>query len=597
MALGASVQRDRAQERKRLDVTRTEFSKKKSSVLKFSVWSGVRKLYYYFYLSSLNRESDSSTTASGTMKTKVSVHWFRHGLRLHDNPALLESITDCDKFYAIFIHDGQTAGLHRAGYNRVRFLCESLQDLDQQLREVGGQLYVFEGNVCDVIKMLHRETGMSRLTMEQDCEAIWYQRDEEAQRLCEELGIEMVEHISHTLWDPFQIIHANGGTPPLTYEMFLQVASALGRPPRPSPTPDWSDVMFGELMDMQPKNITLFPKAPRAEDLGFFANNGESSVYVGGETAALKHMEARLLVEENAFRDGYILPNQVNPDLTGPPMSMSAALRFGCLSVRRFYWAVQDVYQNLYKGQPPPTSSLTAQLIWREFFYCMSADNPKFDRMEGNPICIQIPWYDDEERLKAWEEGRTGYPFIDACMRQLLKEGWIHHVGRTAVSCFLTRGDLRISWEKGLEVFLKYLLDADWSVCAGNWMWVSSSAFERQLDCSSCICPVNYGRRIEPTGDYIRRYVPELAKYPVEYIYEPWKAPKFIQEAAGCIVGRDYPHRIVKHEQASRENKKMMEGIRRQLQQAPPPHCCPSHIKETRRFLRLSDNCFHNLMR
>ncbi|XP_066948618.1 cryptochrome-1-like isoform X4 [Macrobrachium rosenbergii] len=526
---------------------------------------------------------------------KTSVHWFRHGLRIHDNPALLQSICNSDKFYAVFIFDGETAGTKLAAYNRIRFLTEALGDLDNYFRKQGSQLHVFKGDPVEIFRMLHKSCGISRLTFEQDCEAIWNKRDDAVRHLCEELGIDLVECTSHTLWNPFDIIKANGGQPPLTYEMFLHVSSLLGLPPRPSPYPDWSDVLFGEITDGLAGKVGLCPKIPTPEELGFFQECEEACPYVGGETAALKHLEERLRVEEDAFRDGYILPNQVNPDILGPPMSMSAALRFGCLSVRKFFWEVQEVYFKLHKGLPPPSHSLTAQLIWREFFYCMSANNPKYDKMKGNPICIDIPWYEDEEHFNAWKDGRTGYPFIDASMRQLRKEGWIHHVCRTAVACFLTRGDLWISWEKGLQVFLKYLIDADWSVSAGNWMWVSSSAFERQLDCSTCICPVNYGRRVEPTGDYIRRYVPELANFPQEYIFEPWLAPLEVQKKHNCIIGKDYPERVVIHEVASKENRKMMEDISQRMKEAPP-HCCPSNVKETRLFLRLPQSCYHNVL-
>ncbi|XP_042235511.1 cryptochrome-1-like isoform X2 [Homarus americanus] len=525
---------------------------------------------------------------------KASVHWFRHGLRLHDNPALLESIKDTEKFYAVFIHDGHTAGTNITGYNRLNFLTETLNSLDEQLREVGSQLFVFKGNPTEIFRILHKEAGITRITCEQDCEAIWNKRDGDVRNLCQELGMDFVERISHTLWDPFKIIENNGGQPPLTYEMFLQVAQTLGLPPRPCPDPDWSNVLFGEISDELAAKLKLCPHVPKPEELGCTKKNGECPVYVGGEHPALLHLADRLRVEEEAFQDGYILPNQVNPDLLGPPMSMSAALRFGCLSVRKFYWDIQDVYVKMYEGESPPSHSLTAQLIWREYFYCMSANNPKFDQMKENPICIDIPWYDSKEKLSAWEEGRTGYPFIDACMRQLHKEGWIHHVCRTAVACFLTRGDLWISWEAGLKVFYKYLIDADWSVSAGNWMWVSSSAFERQLDCSTCICPVNYGRRVEPTGDYIRRYVPELASMPQEYIFEPWKAPRKLQKKVKCIIGRDYPERIVIHEEVSRINRKMMKEISLKLKREMP-HCCPSNPDEIKKFLRLPTTCYHNV--
>ena len=161
--------------------------------------------------------------------------------------------------------------------------------------------------------------------------------------------------------------------------------------------------------------------------------------------------------------------------------------------------------------------------------------------------------------------GRTGYPFIDAGIKQLYTEGWIHHIVRNALACFLTRGDLWLNWEEGLNMFLKYLLDADWSVCAGNWMWVSSSAFEQVFNCSSCLDPGTYGRRSDPWGEYVKKYIPELASYPVEFIYEPWKAPRAVQEKAGCVVGKDYPERIVIHDEVVSYNTNLMKKIQREL--------------------------------
>lgn len=117
-------------------------------------------------------------------------------------------------------------------------------------------------------------------------------------------------------------------------------------------------------------------------------------------------------------------------------------------------------------------------------------------------MCLQIPWTMNPVLLKRWEEGQTGFPWIDAIMVQLQQEGWIHHLARHAVGCFLTRGDLWISWEEGMKVFERWLLDAEWSLNAGNWMWLSCSAFFQQF--FNCICPVGFGRKLDPNGDYVR---------------------------------------------------------------------------------------------
>lgn len=242
----------------------------------------------------------------------------------------------------------------------------------------------------------------------------------------------------------------------------------------------------------------------------------------GGETQALRHLEERLKVEENAFKNGYYLPNQAIPNILGTSKSMSAHLRFGCLSVRRFYWEVHDLFEKVQQNYGYGLSAgahITGQLIWREYFYTMSVNNPYYDRMDGNEICLNIPWAKPcQEQLTKWKIGQTGFPLIDAAMRQLLAEGWLHHCLRNTVATFLTRGGLWQCWEHGLQHFLKYLLDADWSVCAGNWMWVSSSAFEKLLDSSICTCPVALAKRLDPEGEYIKQYVPELQGIPKEYM-------------------------------------------------------------------------------
>lgn len=183
--------------------------------------------------------------------------------------------------------------------------------------------------------------------------------------------------------------------------------------------------------------------------------------------------------------------------------------------------------------------------------------------MESNPICVQIPWDRNPEALAKWAEGRTGFPWIDAIMMQLRQEGWIHHLARHAIACFLTRGDLWISWEEGMKVFEELLLDADWSVNAGSWMWLSCSSFFQQF--FHCYCPVGFGQRTDPNGDYIRRYLPILRGFPAKYIYDPWNAPEGVQKAAKCIIGVHYPKPMVNHAEASRLNIERMKQIYQQL--------------------------------
>lgn len=240
---------------------------------------------------------------------------------------------------------------------------------------------------------------------------------------------------------------------------------------------------------------------------------------------------------------------------------LSPYLRFGCLSTRLFYYQLTDLYKKIKKTCPP--LSLHGQLLWREFFYCCATKNPNFDKMTGNPICVQIPWDKNPEALAKWANGQTGYPWIDAIMSQLREEGWIHHLARHAVACFLTRGNLWISWEEGMKVFEELLLDADWSVNAGMWLWLSCSSFFQQF--FHCYCPVKFGRKADPNGDYIRKYIPALKNFPSKYIHEPWVASEAIQKSAKCIIGKDYPRAMINHVVASRNNMERMKQVYQQL--------------------------------
>lgn len=177
-------------------------------------------------------------------------------------------------------------------------------------------------------------------------------------------------------------------------------------------------------------------------------------------------------------------------------------------------------------------------------------------RMEDNPYCRNVPWSSDAKMLTAWKEGKTGYPWIDACMAQLRTEGWIHHLGRHAVACFLTRGDLWQSWTEGADHFEGELLDADYALNNFNWMWLSCSGFFYQY--FRCYSPIAFQKKNDANGDYIRKWVPELADLPAKYIYEPWKAPLDVLNRAGVKLGKNYPRPIVDHAVVSKENMNKM---------------------------------------
>nr|XP_015198002.1 PREDICTED: cryptochrome-1-like isoform X1 [Lepisosteus oculatus] len=487
-----------------------------------------------------------------------SIHWFRKGLRLHDNPALKEAIRGASTVRCVYFLDPWFAGSSNLGVNRWRFLLQCLEDLDANLRKLNSRLFVIRGQPANVFPRLFKEWKISRLTFEYDSEPFGKERDAAIKKLAKEAGVEVIVKISHTLYDLDRIIELNGGQPPLTYKRFQTLISRMDPPELP--VDPLSEVFMGKCVTPVSDDHGDKYGVPSLEELGFDTEGLPSAVWPGGETEALTRIERHL--ERKAWVANFERPRMNANSLLASPTGLSPYLRFGCLSCRLFYFKLTDLYRKVKKNSSPPLS-LYGQLLWREFFYTAATTNPRFDKMEGNPICVRIPWDRNSEALAKWAEAKTGFPWIDAIMTQLRQEGWIHHLARHAVACFLTRGDLWISWEEGMKVFEELLLDADWSVNAGSWMWLSCSSFFQQF--FHCYCPVGFGRRTDPNGDYIRRYLPVLRGFPAKYIYDPWNAPDSVQNAAKCVIGVHYPKPMVNHAEASRLNIERMKQIYQQL--------------------------------
>ncbi|XP_014255348.1 cryptochrome-1-like isoform X2 [Cimex lectularius] len=489
------------------------------------------------------------------MTEKNTVHWFRKGLRLHDNPSLRQALKGAKTFRCIFILDPWFAGASNVGINKWRFLLQCLEDIDRSLRNLNSRLFVIRGQPADILPKLLKEWGTTCLSFEEDPEPFGRVRDQNIIVMCKSMNIGVVTSVAHTLYKLEKIIEKNGGKAPLTYRQFQSIISSLEAPPHPEPTVtlSWIGSATSLLSDDHDEKYGI----PTLEELGFDTEGLLPSVWHGGESEALSRLERHL--ERKAWVASFGRPKMTPQSLLPSQTGLSPYLRFGCLSTRLFYYELNE----LYKRKAVPPLSLHGQILWREFFYCAATRNPNFDRMIGNPICVQIPWDKNPEALAKWANGQTGFPWIDAIMTQLREEGWIHHLARHAVACFLTRGDLWISWEEGMKVFDELLLDADWSVNAGMWMWLSCSSFFQQF--FHCYCPVKFGRKADPNGDYIRKYLPVLKNIPTKYIHEPWNCPESVQKAAKCIIGIDYPRPMLNHSVVARHNTERMKQVYQRL--------------------------------
>uniref|UniRef100_A0A2M4CYL9 Putative deoxyribodipyrimidine photolyase/cryptochrome n=1 Tax=Anopheles darlingi TaxID=43151 RepID=A0A2M4CYL9_ANODA len=519
----------------------------------------------HHHLQQQQQQQQQHPTA-GKLRDKHTVHWFRKGLRLHDNPALREGVRGATSFRCVFVIDPWFAGSSNVGINKWRFLLQCLDDLDRNLRKLNSRLFVIRGQPADALPKLFKEWGTTCLTFEEDPEPFGRVRDHNISEMCKELGIEVISAASHTLYNLERIIEKNGGRAPLTYHQFQAIIASMDAPPQPETTITL-EAIGGATTPLYDDHDDKYG-VPTLEELGFETEALRPPVWIGGETEALARLERHL--ERKAWVASFGRPKMTPQSLLASQTGLSPYLRFGCLSTRLFYYQLTDLYKKIKKACPP--LSLHGQLLWREFFYCAATKNPTFDKMAGNPICVQIPWDRNSEALAKWASGQTGFPWIDAIMTQLREEGWIHHLARHAVACFLTRGDLWISWEEGMKVFEELLLDADWSVNAGMWMWLSCSSFFQQF--FHCYCPVKFGRKADPNGDYIRRYLPVLKNFPTRFIHEPWNAPENVQRAAKCLIGKDYPLPMVNHAIASRANMERIKQVYQHLAKYRSPGVC-----------------------
>lgn len=422
---------------------------------------------------------------------------------------------------------------------------------------------------------------MTHLVFEKDTDAYARDRDDVVVRSAKEAGVQVITKSGRTLWDSDDIVRANGGKPTMSITQLQNAGQKLGKIAAPldapKALPDPGDTPVGELEkeherppsdpDLNARWRTLRDKGytriagPRGdfatetlEELGF---PPATTPHRGGETAALARLDEVVRDVEYAatFRKPRTSPAAFAPQST---TLLSPALHFGALSPRLFYHLAEDAAAR-YKGAASgPPESLTGQLLFRDmYFAAQAALGHAMTQTAHNPQVRFVPWHlpsktategeqgrgggprppprvavpgeyevdspRAEEWFRRWAAGATGFPWIDALMRQLRHDGWIHHLGRHSVACFLTRGGCYVHWERGADVFSELLLDHEPACNAGNWQWLSCTAFFAQY--YRCYSPVSFPQKWDKEGGFVRHWVPELRGLASKYIYEPWKAP------------------------------------------------------------------------
>ena len=451
--------------------------------------------------------------------------WFRRDLRLHDHPALRAALETGDAVVPVFcLDDGLLRGRHASG-PRTQFLLECLAELDAGLRDRGSGLVVRHGPPRRELPALAAQTGAQAVHLCADVGPFARRRQREVR---DALGAGVAFHVHPGLFtlDRLDAIRTQSGNP---YTVFTPFFRNWASQPR-------RDV-HGAPRRLPPLPPAVDPGAlPTLGNLGLEQECEDPAP--GGESAGRERLRRFLADTVRGYDEG-------RDELAGGGVSrLSPYLHFGCVSPREAEHRLPD---------GPGAAAYRRQLCWRDFYAHVIGHYPANARSEFQQRYRgSIRWSRAETRFEAWCEGRTGYPTVDAGMRQLRREGWMHNRARLLVGSFLTK-DLGIDWRWGERWFMRLLLDGDEASNNGNWQWIASVGVDPQPAFRRIFNPARQQQRFDPAGEYVRRYVPELAEVPDDYLAEPWTMPDHVQEQARCRIGHDYPAPIVDHAIARRE--------------------------------------------
>lgn len=448
--------------------------------------------------------------------TNLSIWWIRRDIRLQDNQALISAAENFDHLVPLFILEPQL--MADAAPKRKAFLLQALSDLDQQLQKLNTRLILHQGPAQSAFKKLAEEYEISRVFAHEDYSPFSRQRD---QAISQILPLQLLPGITY---HPPQEILKDDGSP---YVVFTPYKNKWYSEPLPNPADNLP----------APKALPSLPKGITSEPLPDF-------VPADGFPATAEEAQARL----DSFIGENIRHYQSRRDFLAQDgtSQLSPYLRFGLLSAQEVITQAQMA--NIQANNAAARSEIRTwmdELVWREFYTAILYHFPHVLEGPFRSDYKDIPWRDAPEDLLAWQKGETGYPIVDACMRQLKHTGWMHNRGRMIAASFLTK-DLLINWQAGEDWFMKNLVDGDPAANNGGWQWSAGTGTDA-APYFRIFNPVTQGLKFDPDGEYIARWVPELQNLPPKYRHEPWKMPEEIAQSVGFTLGKHYPHPIVDH--------------------------------------------------
>jgi deoxyribodipyrimidine photo-lyase len=460
---------------------------------------------------------------SSSPHPQIALWWIRCDLRLEDNQTLAAALSITERVIPVFVLDPVLLHGRSRAEKREAFLLASLRQLDHDLRARGSRLILRHGRPEEALATLVAETGANVVFAERDFSPYAKRRDK---MVASSIPLELVP--GKTIHPP-EALRKTDGSARRKFTPFRLAWQDL-------PLPTIRDFPSESIRFQSPGDLACFPIPEAAAPAWFPAGEVEAqrrlTAFVSGDHASVHHYaEAR---------------NRLDTDGSS---SLSPYLRFGMLSpLRAFSAARQRLLEAPDAQARRGVEAWITQLIWRDFYLHSLDASPEMLHRPLRPGYEYISWETNGAGLAAWQSGQTGYPIVDAAMRQFLQVGWMPNRARMIVASFLTK-DLLVDWRLGQEWFMRHLVDGDPAANAGGWQWVSGAGTDG-VPYFRMFNPILQAKKFDPMGDYIKRWIPELHGVPRAHVHQPWRMPIEVQRESGCVIGRDYPEPIVDHAQA-----------------------------------------------
>ncbi len=463
----------------------------------------------------------------GTESGRV-LFWFRRDLRVSDNAGLYRALSTANEVYCVFVFDRAILdSLPSKQDRRVEFIWESVAALKKSLNALGGEMIVQHAIAEAAIPDLAKKLGVNSVFTNDDYEPSAIARDSHVRARLAENGIGFQSCKDTVIFEKDDVLTQVGGT----YSVFTPYKNAWLKKLNDADLAAYPVLDFAAHLA---KAVRIEPM-PSLESIGFKRTNLKSLGVKAGESGA------RALLAEFATRIVDYKEARDFPAVKGVSY-LSVHNRFGTVSIREL---ASIAYAETLRRKNVGAETWLSELIWRDFYFQILYHHPHVATSAFRPEYDAIAWPNDETLFAAWCEARTGYPIIDAAMRQINQTGYMHNRLRMIVASFLTK-DLLIDWRWGEKVFADQLIDFDLSANNGGWQWAASTGCDAQ-PYFRIFNPVTQSERFDPKGKFIRRYLPELANVPDKYIHAPWTMPLVEQAACAVSIGKNYPEPIVDH--------------------------------------------------